>query len=141
MKYSKNFIRDFNWLLSVRHEFSFSGSCDREIVFDCKGLDGKKAFHIYDSTGKLRPTRHPNMVRTLLRTKASVNLHIKMYAEGRADGTFPKFEFLQMCEKIKAPDWFFEAVERQKIKNINNSNFPEWFKRQAENGGVNKILI
>lgn len=116
MKYSDNFNRDFNWYLSVRHSFNFDGKTPIEITFNAKGIDGKKAFYIYDSKGKLNETKHPHLLSTLIRTKGSVNLHIKMYAEGMADGTFPKIEFNEFCEKIKSPEWFINAVEQQKIK-------------------------
>ncbi len=117
MKYSKNFNRDFEWYLSVRKLFNFDGYDDWEyVVYDKNGVDGKKAFHIYDSLGKVAATKHPNILHTLLKTKGSVNLHIKMYAEDRAKGLFPLIEFRAFCIKLKAPYWFKEAVENQKYK-------------------------
>ena len=116
MKYSKNFERDFNWYLSMRNLFSFDGSLPRDIIYDKKGVDGKKAFLMYDAQGKLVPTKHPNILSTLLKTKGSTNLHIKMYAEDRAKCNFNKIEFRALCIKFKAPSWFREAVESQKVK-------------------------
>ncbi len=115
-KYSEGFERDFNWYMSVRHLYNFDGHLDRDIEYDPKGVDGKKAFHKFDSTGRLMPTKHPNLLRTLLKTKGSVNLHIKMYAEDRAKGVLPRILFDEICEQIKAPTWFVEAVEKQKSK-------------------------
>lgn len=116
MKYSDNFNRDFKWYIKVRHLFNFDGSLDREIEYDPLGIDGKKCFHLFDSQGKLRPTKHPNLVRSLLKTKGSINLHIKMYAEDRAKQILPGCLFNELCEELKVPDWFILAVENQKIK-------------------------
>lgn len=123
MKYSNNFIRDFNWYLSMRHLFSFDGKIPETIKYDPKGIDGKQCFHKFDSTGKLLPTKHPNLVACLLRTKGSVNLHIKMYAEDRANGVLPGIIFDEMCEEFNVPEWFRTAVENQcrsiRIKELN----------------------
>lgn len=116
MKYSENFIRDITWYLKVRHEFSFDGSIEREVKFNKKGIDGIKAFHIFDSQGKLVETKHPNILKTILKTKGSVNLHIKMYAEDRAKGILPKIEFEKICQQLDPPQWFIDAVEKQKYK-------------------------
>jgi hypothetical protein len=115
-KYSKGFERDFKWYMSMRHRFNFDGHLDRDIEYDPKGVDGKKAFHKFDSSGRLVPTKHPNILRTLLKTKGSTNLHIKMYAEDRAKNRLPLLEFRGMCIQFKAPYWFREAVEHQKSK-------------------------
>ena len=122
-KYSPEFNRDINWYLKMRAMFDFDGSGNYKnrqgqdiIVFDRSGVSGKEAFYKWDSTGKTLPTRHPNLLHTLLRTKGSVNLHIKMYAEDRAKGLFPLIEFRAFCIKYHCPTWFKEAVERQKFK-------------------------
>jgi hypothetical protein len=115
-KYSKGFERDFNWYLFMRHRFNFDGHLDRYIVYDPNGVDGKKAFHKFDSSGRLVPTKHPNILKTLLKTKGSTNLHIKMYAEDRAKGRLPLLEFRGICIEFRAPYWFREAVEQQKSK-------------------------
>lgn len=56
-------------------------------------MSGKEAFYKWDSNGKILPTKHPNQLHALLKTKGSVNLHIKMFAEDRAKGLFPLNEF------------------------------------------------
>ena len=43
-----------------------------------------------------------------------------MYAEDRANGNFPLIEFRALCIKLKAPVWFFNAVENQKYKYYDN---------------------
>ncbi len=115
-KYSANFNRDFNWYLSVRNFFDFSGAIPDKIVFDKSGITGKQAFLKYDSEGKLLPTKHPTMLAKLILLKGGVNLHIKMYAEDRASGLFGLIEFRALCIKLKAPYWFRLAVENQKGK-------------------------
>lgn len=133
MKYSYKFIRDLNWYIKVRHLFSFDGHQYREIIYDPKGIDGRKAFYLFDSEGKLKPTKHPNILRSLIRTKGSVNLHIKMYSEDRAKGLLPLIEFRGMCIKLKAPEWFYFAVEKSKHSLYKkDKEIPMWFKLQSE---------
>lgn len=122
-KYSLEFERDFKWYLKMRAMFNFDGSngyLNKKgqdiIVYDKNGVTGKEAFYKWDSNGKILPTKHPNILHTLLKTKGSVNLHIKMYAEDRAKGLFPFIEFRAFCIKYNCPNWFKEAVERQKFK-------------------------
>jgi|SRR5215217_5453734 len=116
-KYSQNFLNDFSWYLSVRHAFSFDGQLyNTDIVYDKNGLDGRHAFHVLDSTGKMMPTQHPNILRQILKTKGSTNLHIKMYAEDRAKGYLPKVTFSDICLEYKVPAWFIKAVESQALK-------------------------
>lgn len=122
-KYSPEFERDFKWYLKMRAMFNFDGSNSYHnkrghdiIVYDKNGVSGKEAFYKFDSNGKILPTKHPNLLHTLLKTKGSVNLHIKMYAEDRAKGLFPLIEFRAFCIKYRCPTWFKEAVERQKFK-------------------------
>lgn len=125
-KYNKNFERDFRWYLSMRHRFNFDG-CDRYykvinkievslIQYSSSGVSGKEAFYQWDSHGKILPTKHPKLLHSLLKTKGSTNLHIKMYAEDRVSGLLPFIEFRAMCIAFKAPKWFRNAVEEQKVK-------------------------
>lgn len=107
----------------MRYFFKFDGVLeyyDKKgnllIQYNRKGVSGKEAFHAYDSTGKIKPTKHPNLLRTLLKSKGSCNFHIKLYAEDRASGLFPLIEFRGLCIKYKTPPWFREAVEAQKYK-------------------------
>lgn len=118
MKYSQKYNNDFNWMLKQRHLFNFDGRehYRLEIQYDKNGVDGKKAFYLWESQGKSTPTKHPNLLQALLKTKGSINLHIKMYAEARASCDYNKIEFRAFCISIKAPDWFRTAVENQKLK-------------------------
>ena len=136
-KYSQRFERDFKWLLKMRHIFHFDGASDYTknglpvVVPDINGVSGKEAFYYWDTNGVAVPTRHPNVFYALLKTKGSINLHIKMYAEDRASGCLPLIEFRAMCMKWKAPDWFYFAVENQKHKHYEKMDLPEWFKAAA----------
>jgi len=122
-KYNVNFDRDFKWYLSMRHKFNFDGTNEyynKEgkfvICYNKKGVTGKEAFFHWDSTGIIKPTKHPYLLHTLLKVKGSCNLHIKMYAEDRAACNMNKIEFRALCIYFKAPSWFREAVETQKTK-------------------------
>lgn len=123
MKYNKNFERDFKWFLSMRKIFNFDGvdkyfnkKGENIIQYDKNGLNGKEVFYLYDSNGVIKPTKHPNLLLTLLKVKGSVNLHIKMYAEDRVSGNLNLIELRALCIYFKSPKWFIEAIEKQKIK-------------------------
>lgn len=112
-RYSERFDRDFRWLLSVRHIFSFDGKYPIELLCDPMGVDGKRAFLIYDSQGKLAATRHPNVLQALIRTKSSINLHIKEFALAAHTGEVPHSETREWLRTINAPEWVFVALDRQ----------------------------
>ena len=110
MKYSKNFQRDYDWYLSVKDSFCFDGT-DKYynkkgvplIQYDKNGKSAKECFYSYDSQGVIKPTNEPELLKTLLKTKGSVNLHIKMYAEDRAKGILPRIEFDKICKEFYVP--------------------------------------
>jgi len=123
MKYSSRFERDYEWYLKVGDFFNFDGSQHYHnkkgkplVVHDQEGSSAKECFFMYDSTGKISPTKEPKLLKYLYKTKGSVNLHIKMYAEDRASGVLPKVEFDKICEQYNVPEWFVKAVETQKTK-------------------------
>jgi hypothetical protein len=117
MRYSKSNERDFSFYLSNRHSFNFSGTLNPvEPVYDKDGVDGKEAFFSIENNGKNKPTKHPNILSSLLLSKASVNFNIKMWAESRSDGTLPYHLLLDIQREFKAPDWVITAVENQKAK-------------------------
>jgi hypothetical protein len=132
MRYSTNFERDVRWFLRMRHKFNFDGTKDYFrpktgeplIQYDRKGVDGIRAFYEWDSRGKIVSTRHPNLLHTLLKTKGSTNLHIKMYAEDRASCNMNKIEFRALCISFGAPTWFREAVETQKLRYYRIPHYP-----------------
>ena len=117
MKYSQAFERDYEFYTRMLDVMDFDGSLPRsDIEEDIHGMIAKDAFYLFDSQGKMKPTCEPALLSKLFKTKGSVNFHIKMYAEGRADGTLGRFELEEIVKNFSAPDWFYEAVERQKFK-------------------------
>lgn len=134
MKYSENFNRDFNYYLKSRNTFTFCGKPQEEIPYDKNGLDAKKAFLKYDAEGKLLPTKHPNILGTLIKTKSSINFQIKEWAQSRATGDLPLIEFSvrkaiekypksnyqsystgeDIETKLNLLSWITDAVENQK---------------------------
>ena len=127
MKYSRSFERDFRWFIKMRHLMNFDGKTEyREVVFDKNGMSGKEAFYRFDSEGKINATKHPNLLKSLFRTKGSVNLHIKMYAEDLAEFRWNKIEMRALCIKFKAPTWFRTAIENLRWKIVfENNQTPE----------------
>lgn len=128
-RYPPGFERDFSWYLSVRQLFNFDGTHtyynkkgQHIIIYSKSGVSGKEAFFQYDSNGVIKPTKHPRLLHNLLKTKGSINLHVKMYAEDRANGILPRPEFEQMCDEFKAPDWFYNAVEAQRVKIVKSKS-------------------
>ena len=118
-----NFIEKSRMIHGDRYDYTksfLSDSINKEgtsiIKYDRNGVDGKEAFFIWDSFGKITTTKHPNLLYILLKTKGSCNLHIKMYAEDRANCNFNRIEFRALCIHFKSPKWFREAVENQKFK-------------------------
>lgn len=129
-KYKANFIRDINFYFRMRNTFNFDGALNyydkkgRDIIqYDKNGVDGIEAFYQFDSSGIIKPTKHPNILKMLLKVKGGTNLHIKMYAEDRAKCNMSLIEFRALCIKFKTPNWFREAVENQKTKHWNDAVF------------------
>ena len=152
MKYSKKFNLDYEWYLSVSEIFSFDGTKDYiskdgvEIIqHDNNGISAKECFYLYDTKGVVNATSQPDELRTLLKTKGSVNLHIKMYAEDRAQGRLPLEEFDKIKEELNLPTWFVKAVENQKYKILNiqpqkNNKFTVFQEREFSKSQVKKVI-
>lgn len=127
-------IEKINWLFKRRKDFSFNGGERLDIVYDRKGMNGIMAFHVFDSTGKLKATKHPNILQALYVAKGSLNLNIQMWAQSRADGSLPLCMFSKRLTKMKygtpdkylpetdmetemeLPEYVINAVENQKVK-------------------------
>ena len=121
MKYSSNFNRDFNFYFKMRKLFNFDGTINyydkkgnNAILYNKNGLDAKQCFWYFDTQGIIKPTKHPLLLYSLLKSKGSTNFHIKMYAEDLASGLFPLIELRAMCIKYKTPFWFRESIQKQK---------------------------
>lgn len=138
MKYSENFERDYAWYYKYKNIFHFDGSFDKVFSYDeYEGYNAKHCFYMFDSQGKLLTTNEPELLQQIFKCKGSINFHIKMWAEARADGTLSLLEFnntkdneLRVLEWVnKEPvyikdiktqyellDWMVDAVEKQKWK-------------------------
>ncbi len=118
MKYSKTFERDYEWFLKWKEVFNFDGSNDTsdKVLFSENGSDAKKCFYVYDSTGKILPTREPDLLFALFKCKGSINFNIKMLAESRGKGELGRIEFSQISKEFELLDWMINAVENQKFK-------------------------
>jgi hypothetical protein len=135
-KFNPNFERDYAFYLNNRAVFSFAGTDTKKdyriqfpgepdefadgerwaIPYMPNGKDAKHCFYYLDSEGKKFPCCEPELLNQLLTCKASVNLHIKMWAEGRAEYVLSLVELKEYMNEYKCPEWVFRAVENQKIK-------------------------
>lgn len=122
MKYSKNFERDYNCYLNNKKEFVFYGTGYPKFKAHPDGkLSAKEVFYMIDSRGINVPTSEPELLNEILSCKASINFHIKMWSEGRADATMPYFELLEIQKEFNLPWWVVEATEKQKLKKLEES--------------------
>ena len=157
MKYSNNFDRDYNFYFNNRKIFIFCGTLDTKFnsIHAPNGVTAKEAFYFIDAQGKNKPTREPELLTELLLCKASINFHIKMWAESRADGTLPLVEFSKK-RYIKAysptKDFYKENVLSKRINEYckiddtlvikyhrdiqKQFNLPEWVIDAVENQKV-----
>lgn len=111
-KYSENFERDYKFYLENIKNFTFCGTLNpsHKAIPDKNGKTAKEAFFLIDSTGKNNPTCEPDLLNQLLLCKASVNFHIKQWAEGRAEGTLPFCEFAGKGETL---EWETETIKHK----------------------------
>lgn len=111
-KYSENFERDYRFYLDNIARFTFCGTMYPK--FTAIPADGgktaKEAFFLIDSTGRNQPTCEPELLDALLTCKASVNFHIKQWAEGRAEGTMPLHDFIGEGETL---EWTIQTVKHK----------------------------
>lgn len=141
-KFSPQFERDYDFYFSHKNRFTFSGgdaktrvqypgepepilideetgekiSVPFEVPYSSAGQSAKKCFHDLDSRGKCKSCSEPQLLVELLNCKASINFHIKLWAEGRAEYSTSLQELQKMMEHYQAPDWVLKAVEKQKTK-------------------------
>lgn len=122
-KYSEGFERDYKFYYENRHVFTFCGTLTPKhvAISSEQGKSAKEVFYLIDSTGKNHPTNEPKLLNELLNCKASVNFHIKQWAEGRADGTLPKYEF---CGEGETLQWDVKMVKHKYLYWL-----PNWVKR------------
>lgn len=111
-KYSENFERDYNFYLNNIGNYKFCGTLmpKHTAIYSDVGKSAKEVFYLIDSTGKNHPTNEPKLLNDLLLCKASVNFHIKQWAEGRADETLTFEEFAGDGETL---EWRVDVVRNK----------------------------
>lgn len=89
MKYSKRFEEDYLFYTSNLDNFCFAPldvKSKYKLINSEDGETAKYCFYKFDSEGRVIPCREIELLEKLLITKASVNFHIKLYADDRAKG-------------------------------------------------------
>ena len=120
-KYKQNFLRDWNFYNSNSHIFNFAGRNIPNIISDSNGSNAIYCFFVYDSTGKMLPCCEPEILERVIVCKASINMNIKQWAEGRFDSTLPGIEFDEIINQYKLPSWVVVAVNKSWYKLLDNS--------------------
>ena len=114
MKFSKNFERDYCFYLSNRNIFNFSGVVPKyKAIPDEYGYTAKECMFYIDSCGKNVPRREPELLSELLMCKASVNFHIKMWADGMKREILFEKDLDEIQQSYGCPDWVTTAVKNQ----------------------------
>jgi hypothetical protein len=119
LKYSKRFEEDFELYWRLRHKFTFAPFDvlkNRPWLEPKTTLDVKQAFFQFDTHGKLFAIADQQGLVQTIAAKASLNFHIKMYAEDRAKGELGRVDLLDIQREYELPDWFIDSVEKQKVK-------------------------
>ena len=112
-KFRDKTVREY---LRLHTYFNFAGTEYFPIKHDPDGVGAVEAIYMHETHGRIIPTKSPKTVETFFRSKASVNLHIDMYAQDRGKCYLPKIIFDKMVERMNLPNWFVEAVEKRKYK-------------------------
>lgn len=152
MKITKKNKRDLEFYFRNRNNFRFSGTFEPlfEPIYLKNGVNGFIAFLSIDNNGKNIPTKHPELLRRLLLCKASLNFHIKLWSESRADGTLPlielskKYIFDNYGIKEKEKDVIFSTKILSWINKKpcyfndiqEQYNLPDWVIKAVENQKV-----
>ncbi len=118
VKYSTAFNRDFEFYRRNLDLFSFAGKPVPSVIQSPGGASAKRCFHVYDSTGQITPCREPALLQRLLVCKASVNLNVRLWAQGIKCGVLCPPELGEFLESIGAPGWVLKAARNQGEKNL-----------------------
>lgn len=77
------------------------------------GVSGVRAFHHYESTGEVLPTRCPRSIEALTAGKAMHGMTIKMWAEDWLNCLITPYEIKKWCNGVPG---MFNEVEQAKRK-------------------------
>lgn len=119
MKYSKRFNEDYELYCRLTDVFDFAPydpTKGKQPTNARPNTSVKEAFFQFDTHGKLLAIAAFDELLQLLRAKASLNFHIKIYAKDRARGWLGLIDLLEIQQQHNLPDWFIDAVEKQKVK-------------------------
>lgn len=118
IKYSVNFNRDYEYYLKYKDVFNFDGSLGTEdkVIYSAEGSTAKECFWKFDSTGKIIPTKEPDLLYQIFKCKGSINFNIKMWAEARGKGELGRLEFQGIIKEYELMPWMIQAVEKQKFE-------------------------
>jgi hypothetical protein len=119
MKYSERFDENFELYARLKDVYNFApydvfkGKVPQSVK---KPISIKEAFYRFDTHGKLLQTKDMQLLTQLIVCKCSINFSIKEYAQDRARGWLSYLDLLDIQEEHNLPQWFVEAVEKQKSK-------------------------
>ena len=116
IRYSENFLRDYQFYLNNMEKFNFCGE-KIEWPEDSSGLTAQECFWIFDTHGQIKPCKEKIQIESVLRCKKSINLHIKMWAEGFWDLMEP-LEFYLESFQGEIPEWVAKSLEKAKNKEM-----------------------
>jgi hypothetical protein len=122
VKYSKKFNRDYEFYLSNKVRFTFCGDDpdridDLVIVDMTSGVSAKESFKSYDSKGRTLPTYEPQLLKSIIICKKSINLHIKMWVEGYDDMMEGVDFYMDMFDgQVRQPPWVEDSFRKQLVR-------------------------
>jgi hypothetical protein len=108
--------RDYIFYKNNINHFTFFGNYPPKIYYNKQGVDAKRAFFIFDTTGKIVSTKEPELFRDLIICKKSVNFHIKMWAEGYDEYTLLEFDINDIKQDYNCPEWVIKSIKNQAKK-------------------------
>ena len=115
-KASKREKKNFEFYEEVYERLEPVGVDDPPVFPDENGLPAVAVFALIERLGLHAYCREPERLRRVLRAKACLNLSIRMWAEGIADGLFVQREFEEDPKLSWLPEWVWKALRRQSYK-------------------------
>jgi hypothetical protein len=109
--------------IKASKDFEFYLNCELDLIgnniveesfSDPNGYSALEAYYSIDTLGKKVSCKEIEVLNKVMRTKKSINLQIKMWAEDIAKRILFKCELEEYCQNY--PSWVFEAVINQSYK-------------------------
>ena len=83
------------------------------------GASALQVFVEYESTGRLRPTRQPRLLRAVLEGKADLNRQVRDWASGYIDcGGWTYLRYVRRFGLRCVPAWAFDAARRLHLREL-----------------------